>query len=580
MKKLFSGVKLFSRSFSYLGEARKKYLLGVLLGSCELALLFAIPAMNQTLIDIVTGEKSGDILAVLLLMLGVFLLLVPPVIIGKYLQSTAAAQGVAQLRKSIFRKIEELPYSLITKYKTGDYITRLTDDANRTVNVFNSYTIVNLVRFAVVFTVTLILLLINDWHIALMGVLYGAINLALSLWLNPYAKQLEKDAKEEVVKSASFLIEALRGIPIVRVFVLHDILAERYRRICAVIRDKRIKFNTVMGITYGVVDFFAQSAQAVGFILGVLLAGDDVALGAAVFNATLMGMMADSVFRLSTFLLLTQPNLVAMERTFELLDLPCEDLAITRAVDTEKETVVEFQNVSFSYDAKKVLDHVSFTVGKGEHLAIAGGSGGGKSTLIKLMEGFYDPTEGTIFFYGEEGRNISRADIRQIFSYVPQECTLFDGTLEENIAMGKPGASVEAIQNAARLAGIHDFIAGLSEGYEAPVGERGTLLSGGQKQRIAIARAILKDAPVLLLDEATAALDSATEREVQTCLDSISSGVTTITVAHRLSTIRNADRILVLEAGKVVEEGAFDELLQKGGRFRQLYDSQKREHLA
>jgi len=573
------GIKLFGRSFSYLGRERKKYLLGVALGACELALLFASPKINQTLIDIVTGEKSGSITAALLRMLLIFLLLTPPTVFGRYLQSAAAARGTAELRKAMFLHIEKLPYDKMARYKTGDYITRLTDDANRTVNVFASFSIFNLIRFAVVFSATLVILLINDWRVALAGVLYGGVNLALSLYLNPLSKRLEREAKAEAVNSSSFLIEALRGIPIVRVFTLHEVLTERYQRICAVIREKRRKYRTAIGVTYGVVDFFAQSAQAVGFIIGVLLAGGSVALGQAVFNATLMGMMADSVFRLSTFLLLVQPNLVAMERTFELLDLPTEALSPKpEKPDISAENAVSFQKVSFSYGDKKVLDNVSFTLKSGEHLAIVGGSGGGKSTLVKLMEGFYEPEGGEILYYGKSGRELSKTDIRRLFAYVPQECTLFDGTIGENIALGRPGAAREEIENAAGLADIHNFIQSLPKAYNTPVGERGGWLSGGQKQRIAIARAILKGAPILLLDEATSALDSDTEREVQRCLDSISNRMTTVTVAHRLSTIQNADRILVMEAGQIVEEGSFDELLQKEtGRFRALYESRRRE---
>lgn len=289
--------------------------------------------------------------------------------------------------------------------------------------------------------------------------------------------------------------------------------------------------------------------------------------------------MADSVFRLSTFLLLAQPNFVAMERTFELLELPTEDLAPQCGkLHTEQEIAVEFRGVSFSYGQKKVLDNVNFKLCKGEHLAIVGGSGGGKSTLIKLMEGFYTPQNGEIIYFGKPHTELSKADIRRLFAYVPQECTLFDGTIGENIAMGKPGATQEEIENAVRLADIHDFIQSLPKGYNTPAGEGGGQLSGGQKQRIAIARAILKGAPILLLDEAAAALDSDTEREVQRCLDSISDRMTTVTVAHRLSTIQNADRILVMEAGQIVEEGTFDKLLQReNGRFRALYESQKRE---
>ena len=571
-------IRLFAKSFQFLGEARGRYLLGVALGACELALLFATPTINQMLIDIVTGERQGNVVYTLLGMLAVFLLLVPPVVAGRYLQATAAAQGSAHLRKKLFRHILAMPVEEQSKFKAGDFLTRLTDDVNRTTEVFASFSVQQLIRFVVVFTATLVLLLVHDWRIALAGVAYGAINLALSLRLNPYAKSLEADAKTEVVRSASFLMEAIRGIPIVRVFTLGPVLGERYRRICECIREKRMKYRTVIGITYGVVDFFSQSAQAVGFLLGVLLAGDEVSLGQAVFNATLMGMMADSVYRLSTFLLLIQPNLVGMERVFHLLSQPVEATVPQQVLPAQGEAAVELRDVSFSYGKKPVLDHVSLTVRRGERLAIVGGSGGGKSTLIKVMEAFYRPQSGELRYFGVAGEELSPADIRALFAYVPQECTLFDGTIGENIALGCPGATQEAVESAAKEAGIHSFIQNLPQGYATPVGEAGGQLSGGQRQRVAIARALLKGAPILLLDEATAALDSQTEREIQQCLDQVSAGRTTVTVAHRLSTIENSHRVLVMEEGRVVEEGDFHQLLeQPGGRFRALYESQQRK---
>lgn len=571
-------IRLFAKSFQFLGEARGRYLLGVALGACELALLFATPTINQMLIDIVTGERQGNVVYTLLGMLAVFLLLVPPVVAGRYLQATAASQGSAHLRKKLFRHILAMPVEEQSKFKAGDFLTRLTDDVNRTTEVFASFSVQQLIRFVVVFTATLVLLLVHDWRIALAGVAYGAINLALSLRLNPYAKSLEADAKTEVVRSASFLMEAIRGIPIVRVFTLGPVLGERYRRICECIREKRMKYRTVIGITYGVVDFFSQSAQAVGFLLGVLLAGDEVSLGQAVFNATLMGMMADSVYRLSTFLLLIQPNLVGMERVFHLLSQPVEATVPQRVLPAQGEAAVELRDVSFSYGEKPVLDHVSLTVRRGERLAIVGDSGGGKSTLIKVMEAFYRPQSGELRYFGVVGEKLSPADIRALFAYVPQECTLFDGTIGENIALGRPGATQEEVESAAKEAGIHSFIQNLPQGYATPVGEAGGQLSGGQRQRVAIARALLKGAPILLLDEATAALDSQTEREIQQCLDQVSAGRTTVTVAHRLSTIENAHRVLVMEEGRVVEEGAFHQLLeQPSGRFRALYKSQQRK---
>ena len=602
---------LYYRSFSYMGPARKRYLLGLALGAFELAILFSMPYINQELIDIVTGASQGDIMATLFWMLAVFLLFVPPVVYGKYLQAISTAQGTVRLRKLLFGHILHMPNGAMARYKTGDYITRLTSDAEGAMAVFNTFLVVNLIRFAVIFPITLVMLLMGDWHIAVAGVLYSGINMGLSLYLNPRAKRLERGAKEEIAISASFLIEALRSIPVIRVFALQAALAGRYRAACGVIREKRMKSQTVMGITYGTVDFFAQSAQAVGFILGIVLAGSQVTLGKAVFHATLMSMMADSVFRLSTFLLLSQSRLVAMERVFKLLDEPLEDLEEgSREIGRDGDIAVEFRDVGFSYGigmreageagedraeagavakgdgtsetgayvpGKNVTEHLDLVLHRGEHLAIVGGSGGGKSTVIKLMEGFYAPTEGEILYFGQKGAGLSLAAIRELFAYVPQECTLFDGTIRENIALGRPDAIQARIEEAAKMADIHDFIISLPKGYETQAGEQGGQLSGGQRQRIAIARAILKEAPILLLDEATAALDSAAEREVQQCLDRIADSLTTVTVAHRLSTIRNADRILVMEGGRIVEEGDFEGLLQRRGRFRELYESQQRE---
>ncbi len=562
-----------------MGPARKRYLLGLALGAFELAILFSMPYINQELIDIVTGASQGDIMATLFWMLAVFLLFVPPVVYGKYLQAISSAQGTVRLRKLLFSHILHMPSGAVSRYKVGDYITRLTSDAEGAMSVFNTFLVVNLIRFAVIFPITLVMLLMGDWHIAVAGVLYSGINMGLSLYLNPLAKRLERGAKEEIAGSASFLIEALRSIPVIRVFALQAALAGRYRAACGVIREKRMKSQTVMGITYGTVDFFAQSAQAVGFILGIVLAGSQVTLGKAVFHASLMSMMADSVFRLSTFLLLSQSRLVAMERVFKLLDEPLEDLEEgSREIPGDGDIAVEFRDVGFSYDTgtDEVIKGLDLVLHRGEHLAIVGGSGGGKSTVIKLMEGFYAPTEGEILYFGQKGAGLSLAAIRELFAYVPQECTLFDGTLRENIALGSPDASQARIEEAAKMADIHDFIVSLPRGYESQAGEQGGQLSGGQRQRIAIARAILKGAPILLLDEATAALDSGAEREVQQCLDRIADSLTTVTVAHRLSTIRNAHRILVMEGGRIVEEGDFDGLFKRRGRFWELYESQRR----
>lgn len=234
---------------------------------------------------------------------------------------------------------------------------------------------------------------------------------------------------------------------------------------------------------------------------------------------------------------------------------------------------VAFDNVSFSYDPDapgKVLDSVSFAVSKGETVALVGPSGSGKSTTLSLLQRFYDVTGGTIVVDGIDIRDVRLSDLRQRFAYVEQEPTIFAGTIAENIRFGKADATDAEVEAAARAALVHDFVLDLPAGYDTVVGERGVMLSGGQKQRLAIARAILKNAPILLLDEATSALDAQSERLVQTALEHLMQGRTTLVIAHRLATIRDANTILVLDGGKIIDQGTHEELVAKGGRYAEL----------
>lgn len=561
--------------FRYMKGAQGRYLLGITLSALEYALAFATPYVNEALIAIVSGEREGSVMRMLLLMLVLFLLLAPLIVIGNFYKDSAAAHGTANLRKELFSHMVRLPQETAARYRTGDFLTLINEDAENACSLFHSFGLVQGVRFLAVFPVALVLLLKNDPRIAAAGVLYGCVNLAFSLYLNPRAKSLDGEARKEVAGSSSFVVDTLKAMTAVRVFLMQSKLAERYRAHCESIKTKQMHYQSVIGVTYGTVDFFAQSAQVVGFLLGILLGGSS--LSETVFNATLMGMMGDAVYRLSTFLLLLQPKLAAIYRVEGLLHEPTEEPGeISNFVDFSSNPAVQFSNVSFSYDGRKsAVNSLNLTLHTGEHLAIVGGSGGGKSTVMKLMEQFFTADSGEIRYFGKSGGELTTEQVRDLFAYVPQECTLFDGTVAENIAMGKKNATPAEVENAARKAGIHSFIAGLPQGYQTPVGEFGGQLSGGQRQRIAIARAVLKDAPILLFDEATAALDSATEQELMRCIEEISAGKTIVTVAHRLSTVKNADRILVMEHGAIAESGTFHGLLAAHGRFYQLWQKQE-----
>jgi ATP-binding cassette subfamily B protein len=263
----------------------------------------------------------------------------------------------------------------------------------------------------------------------------------------------------------------------------------------------------------------------------------------------------------------------ATERLTEILDTEptIREAAQPVALPQPPLGTVQFDNVAFSYDgAEPVLRGLNFVVGKGETVALVGASGSGKSTTLSLLQRFYDVTAGAIRVDGVDIRQAGLFDLRQRFAYVEQEPTIFAGTIAENIRFGKPGASLAEVEAASRAALVHDFVVDLPAGYDTMVGERGVMLSGGQKQRLAIARAILKDAPILLLDEATSALDAQSERLVQVALEHLMRGRTTLVIAHRLATIRDADKILVLDSGQIIDQGTHDELVAKGGRYAEL----------
>jgi ABC-type multidrug transport system fused ATPase/permease subunit len=284
-----------------------------------------------------------------------------------------------------------------------------------------------------------------------------------------------------------------------------------------------------------------------------------------------------------------QRALAGASRVFELLDWPVENVKAVPFRETsvptpeQERSMVSITDLAFSYegddkeddgDDVEVLREINMSAGRGQVAALVGPSGGGKSTIVKLLLGFYPVRDGQIVIDGKPIEAYSLPHLRSMMAYVSQDAYLFDGTIEENIRYGKPGASREQIVAAAQAANAHDFIVEQPDGYDLPVGERGAKLSGGQRQRIAIARALIKDAPILLLDEATSALDSESEQQVQDALGTLMEGRTTVAIAHRLSTVENADTIYVIDDGRVVEQGKHEELVGQGGLYTRLYELQ------
>jgi subfamily B ATP-binding cassette protein MsbA len=370
------------------------------------------------------------------------------------------------------------------------------------------------------------------------------------------------------------LQETLQGIRIVKAFTLEDVLRARFDANVAAVEQEANKMARVANRASPLMETLGGFAMAAVVIYGGYRVIQDVSSAGALFSFITAFMLANEpAKRLARFNIDLNSNLVAVRVLFEIIDSPP-----TEPVDDDRpqlvltKACVAFSRVQFAYrPGEPVLRDLSFVAEPARVTALVGHSGGGKSTILNLIPRFYEVSGGVIAIDGQDIAQVSRRSLRRQIAYVGQDVFLFRGTIRDNIAFGKPGASDAEIVAAAKAAHAHDFIVAFSTGYDSPVGERGLQLSGGERQRIAIARALIKDAPIILLDEATAALDSESEHHVQEAIARLCMGRTTIVIAHRLATVMHANCILVIEAGQVVETGRHEELLRKGGRYASFH---------
>jgi subfamily B ATP-binding cassette protein MsbA len=429
---------------------------------------------------------------------------------------------------------------------------------------------------------TLVVMLVNcfvlDWRMSL--IVFGVVPVTLFpvVRLTRRLKNITSDAASTAGGLATMIQEVLTGMRVVQAFGME---AWESKRFSAALRDfVRVSRRSYMLRSFSspLMEVMAASgiALAIWWVGGRILAGEIEPAKFFSFIAAVM-LLYQPVKQLGRVGQVAIAGVAAAERIFEILDArsPVEDTG-TRTL-APLQHAIRFENVRFSYDGtREVLRDFELEIRRGEVVALVGSSGGGKTTVANLLPRFWDVTAGRVTLDGVDVRDATLASLRAQIALVTQETVLFDATVRDNIAYGRPGVSLEEVEHAARLAQAHDFITAMPQGYDTRVGERGMLLSGGQRQRIAIARAFIKDAPILILDEATSALDAESEREVQRALDGLvaferEARRTILVIAHRLPTIRNADRIVVISAGRVVEVGSHDELVAHGGEYARLH---------
>jgi subfamily B ATP-binding cassette protein MsbA len=498
--------------------------------------------------------------------------------VSRYGMSWIARRVIQQLRQDLFHRLLHLPVAYFDRTPSGRILSRLTFDVEQVAEAStNAVTIV--VRDSLTMVFLLAYMLWISVSLTLLFVIIGPLLVVLMRHVSVRFRRISRRIQDSMGELTQFSAEAIQGQRVVKAFAGEDWHERLFAQVNQRNRRLQLKMAAIAGASTPVVQLIAACILALVVYLATLESvSSAISVGSFVSFIAATMLLLQPMKRLTNVNASIQRGVAAARSIFAELDEDTEPDAGRRHL-TAVRGAVEFRNVSFSYEDRKgrVLDEVSFSIPPGQTVAVVGRSGSGKTTLAHLLLRFYDPQQGAIYLDGVDLRELPLADLRRAVAMVGQDVILFNDTLAHNIAYGRLGEVSESdIQACAEAAHAMEFIRALPDGLATRIGDRGTLLSGGQRQRIAIARAMLKDAPVLVLDEATSSLDGASERVVQDALDRLARGRTALVIAHRFSTVERADRILVVERGRVVATGTHATLMAEGGLYRELYRSQFR----
>ena len=492
-----------------------------------------------------------------------------------YLMNFVGQSVIRALRERMFMKLEEMSVGFFVRHTTGELLSRLNNDVALVQgSVTNAVT--GIVKDGLTVVALICVCFYMDFILAMIAMAVLPIAYYPLVILGRRLKRYSKRMLVSMEDITERLDETIGGIRIVKAFAMEDYELGRFNTANETLFNAFMRRFKVRALSSSVMETLGGlGAAAVLFYGGYQVLNGASTPGTFFSFLGSVALMYDHIKKLNEVNLLVQEGLAGGERIFSLLDEEpdVQDRPGARRLEAVKEAVV-FDNVSFSYASEPTLKGISLEVKVDEAVAIVGESGVGKSTLLDLLPRFYDVTGGRILIDGVDVRDFTQRSLRENVGIVTQQTILFDDTIRNNIAYGRPDLPLEMVMQAAEAAHAHDFITALPEGYDTLIGENGIKLSGGERQRIAIARALLKDPPILILDEATSNLDADSERAVQQAIEVLMKGRTTLVVAHRLSTIRNADRIYVLKDGRVAEEGSHDKLLALDGEFARLYHMQ------
>ena len=565
---------------SYFKPHRRLFAIDMFCALLVAAIDLAFPLISRTSMKTLLPEGKFTLFFVIMgLMALAYLLRAGLYFVITYWGHTFGIRVEADIRRDLFCRMQSLGYDFYDKNRTGQLMSRLTTDLFEITELAH-HGPEDLVISALTIVGALAIMFSIEWRLALVVCAILPVAVAVVVSRRRKLSAVSKGVKQKVAGINAEIESSLSGARTAKAFANEHVELEKFTAANDRFKVSKRAFHKEMGIFNGSMEFFL-SVLSVAVIAagGALIMQDSLEMVDLLTFTLYIGSFTSPLRRLVNFSEMLASGFAGLERFVELMRTEPE---LKDAPDAETLTDVrggiEVRDVSFRYDVEKeVLEHVSFTVAPGETVALVGPSGGGKSTLCRLIPRFYDVTGGAIRIDGQDVRSVTQDSLHHAIGVVQQDVFLFADTIGNNIRYGKPDATMDEIVEAAKRAEIYDDIMQMPDGFDTYVGERGTLLSGGQKQRVSIARVFLKNPPILILDEATSALDSVTEARIQSALDALAVGRTTVIIAHRLSTIRSASRIFVIAGGGILEQGSHAELMKQDGIYAGLCRMQNLE---
>jgi len=608
------GSRSLGRALRYVGRYPKVTLVAVAALLIATAAQLAVPQLVQNILDTITGNAANKFILDLpanaqqmaaqqlgldleamqadlsnasrALLFGALIIVAFAIARGLFaFVQTYASQALSQniafdLRNDLYEKIQRLSFSYHDRNRTGQLMIRATDDVEK-LRMFLGQGLLMALQAIILLTGTMIILFMTNPKLTLVVLPTIPIAFVLFMYFGVKARPLFSEVQKRLSRVNTILQENLAGLKVVKAFTGEKREEEHFGESIDSLLGQQLYVSRFFAVLFPVIFLIANLGQAAILYFG----GRQIVMG----TLTLGEWQKFSLYLVFVFIPMGQLGMIislmaqasaSADRIFEILDAKNDVEDKPDAIELEIEHGrVQFDNVTFRYfeHGEPVLQHVSFIANPGQTVALLGSTGSGKSTIINLIPRFYDVSGGQILIDDHDVRDVTRESLRQKIGIVLQETTLFAGTIRDNIAYGRPDATTEEVEAVAKAAAAHDFILEFPAGYETPVGERGSTLSGGQRQRIAIARALLMDPQILILDDSTSSVDLNTEYEIQKALDKLLLGRTSFVIAQRISTVLNADQILILDKGRIVDSGVHEELLENSAIYAEIYHSQLAE---